>query len=64
MTAMFIYVGAICENQKAFETLAAQGKTMSACDDPAEAVPECFVAENWNGACIMLTRQAKLSLSK
>jgi hypothetical protein len=50
MTAMFLYVGTICENKKAFEALEAKGKTMSACDDPAEAVPECFVAENWNGA--------------
>lgn len=52
MTAMFLYVGAICENKKAAEALAAKGKTMSACDDEKEAVPECFVAENWNGGWI------------
>ena len=24
------------------------GKSIRACDDPAEAIPECFVAANWN----------------
>lgn len=49
---MFIYVSAICENKNAAEKLEALGKTMSACDDPEEAVEECFKAENWNGGWI------------
>lgn len=50
--AIFIESPSVVENPKAAERARELGLASSNCNDPALALPECFVAENWNSGWV------------
>ena len=48
IVAMYMSGGGMCENFVAAQKLEKMGLTLDACNYRRTAVPECFVAENWN----------------
>eukprot|EP00286_Rhodomonas_abbreviata_P029116 CAMPEP_0181293060 /NCGR_PEP_ID=MMETSP1101-20121128/2857_1 /TAXON_ID=46948 /ORGANISM="Rhodomonas abbreviata, Strain Caron Lab Isolate" /LENGTH=649 /DNA_ID=CAMNT_0023397609 /DNA_START=114 /DNA_END=2063 /DNA_ORIENTATION=- len=49
--AMYLVSPSVVENPKAEAAAAALGRDYN-CDDPKLAVPECFVADNWNSGWV------------
>ena len=52
IVAMFMADEKVCNNAKALALLKKQGLTLDACNYRKTAIPECFVAENWDSGWI------------
>lgn len=48
IVAMYMSSSGVCENLEATQKLEKLGLTLDACNYRRTAIPECFVAENWN----------------